>query len=355
MPPADAPRARLVGADATRALATVAVIAIHAAAWPYAPGTPGKHFYDGVQLVVRFAVPVFVLLTGLVLGYAYPKRPAVGSFLKRRLRRSIVPWLAWVPIYLAFDLWTKQLVVHEVNDVIAWFQAGAGHLYFLIIVPQFYVLFIAWPRRHPWTAAAVAMAVQTILCTVRLYVPMDGYLEQYVTVWYGFLFFPYWIGYFAIGVALGGEPRISHKRIAIAVAAIAAIAGNALLVAKPLGGAVNAGFAEGTGAFLVPWMPLAALPIAALALIAGPSLLAHRPRLSRLTTLISDNSLGIYIIHPIILWEFGYATGAFFLADFLLAIPGFIAFIAIILALSIVATRLLSRTPVAITLGTTRR
>ncbi len=305
------------------------------------------------MLAARFSVPAFLLLTGLVLAYAYRDRPLGKGFLVRRLRRSIVPWLFWAPVYFAFG-WFTGVIPHDATHAVEWFKEGGGHLYFLLIVPQFYLLFMLWPKRHRVATAFILMAIQTVLCVVRLWIAFDSEVLNYLTIWYGFLLFPYWMGYFAVGVCIAGEITPKRRALTIGVAAISVVLSCALLIAQPLGDAARRGYADGTGGFLVPWMPLLTLSITGLLLVAGPMLMRRSAVVARVVMTISDNSLGIYIVHPILLTYLGNWTGAFFFAPFLLAIPGFIAFVAIVLVLALLATRLIVRTPLAMTLGAPR-
>src|SRR5437879_1015803 len=108
-PAATAPR-RLPGADALRALAAVAVVVIHASHWPLQDHGADDAVYGSITLLARFAVPAFVMLAGLVLGFRYGSERLGGAFLLRRARRSVVPFLIWAPIFCVIDIvWSVGL------------------------------------------------------------------------------------------------------------------------------------------------------------------------------------------------------------------------------------------------------
>jgi surface polysaccharide O-acyltransferase-like enzyme len=204
------------------------------------------------------------------------------------------------------------------------------------------------------------MVTQTLLCIYRLYGPMPiGVLEQFF-LWHGFQLLPFWIGYFAVGVAAGrtlasrGEPARIRWGPVLAVAAVAALSGW-LLVAVTYGSAPHAGFSQGTGGFLLPQEPLFVISIAVLVWLTGRSVVARGGRLATVIRVLSENSLGVYILHPIIIFliarhmEGLLFTGlpVSFLGFLILTVSGLVAASAVAL--------LLSATPLAPTLGARRR
>jgi surface polysaccharide O-acyltransferase-like enzyme len=90
--------------DNLRAIATVAVIGIHVSS-DYAPASgtiPAYDFWIGniFDSASRFAVPMFVMLSGALL---LSKDYEIGTFLKKRLVRLLIPFLFWSLIYIAFS------------------------------------------------------------------------------------------------------------------------------------------------------------------------------------------------------------------------------------------------------------
>jgi surface polysaccharide O-acyltransferase-like enzyme len=140
--------------NSLRLIALFAVIVLHVSAIPL--GQYGRlpitswltaDFYNAL---VRFAVPVFVMITGaLTLHREYE----LGPFLKKRLSRIVVPFLFWSLVYvwyswyievIAFDAdtWTSvKRVLHELkygSSYHLWYVYMLIGLYFFIpIISKF--------------------------------------------------------------------------------------------------------------------------------------------------------------------------------------------------------------------------
>jgi surface polysaccharide O-acyltransferase-like enzyme len=346
---------RLHAADALRALATVLVIVIHTSHWP-----PSAVVFDDLDLLSRLAVPAFMMLTGVLLGYQYGgERPDPRAFLRRRFSRSLLPWLAWAPVYAVTGWLLTGDVSHSAAGLTTFFSYGAGHLWFLLLIPQMYLLYLVWPRHHLWIWAAVAVSAQTALAVYRLYGPMPIAVLSQLTLWHGFQLLPFWIGYFAIGLAAGrelairGVPRPNAR--VIAAAALATVVSAVLLVAVAYNGAPHGAFQQGTGGFLLPQEPLFVISVAILVLFGGPAVVGRSRALATTTRILSENSLGIYILHPILIYVIGRQLGALLSPGLPVSLAGFLLLTVAGLAAATLVSVLLSTTPLAPTLGVRRR
>src|SRR4051812_25941231 len=88
--------------EALRAFAFLAVVLQHAIGH-YAYG-PESRLSDGVLLGVllllaKFAVPVFIFITGLVLFYNYSDGVQFGRFVRKRFKDILLPYMPWVILY----------------------------------------------------------------------------------------------------------------------------------------------------------------------------------------------------------------------------------------------------------------
>jgi len=92
--------------DNLRVIATIAVIGIHVSSdyVPYGGGTISAYeFWVGNIFcsLSRFAVPIFVMLSGALL---LSKDYGIGAFLKKRLFRLVLPFIFWSLAYISKSL-----------------------------------------------------------------------------------------------------------------------------------------------------------------------------------------------------------------------------------------------------------
>lgn len=144
--PADKPE-QLNWINNLRIIALVAVIVLHTTSPVLETYNKGPlttwlvgDFYNSL---VRFAVPVFVMITGaLMLHREYD----LGGFLKKRLSRVVVPFLFWSLIYIAYmyynedidypgDWWlTLKQVLHFLRD------GASYHLWYVYMIIGLYLI-----------------------------------------------------------------------------------------------------------------------------------------------------------------------------------------------------------------------
>lgn len=128
-----------------RALAAIMVIIIHITA------TSVVNLQDGLLLktiivINRFAkpsVPMFVFASGLALFYVYQQKEfELKTFITKRMRVVLIPYLGWcIGYYFYYSLsGTRQFTAVSLIKSIA-LGTMDYHLYFIVIIIQFYVLF----------------------------------------------------------------------------------------------------------------------------------------------------------------------------------------------------------------------
>lgn len=210
---------RLREFDFVRAFAALSVIAIHVTAGYVATSQLG---YVWNQLM-RYAVPLFVMLSGFLLFYVDLGRAPLSywQFLRVRFQKIILPYALWTAIYFLYTtrhdwsawlhhdpmtplfLFTKQLVT----------GTGYVHLYFLLIMVQLYILY---PFLKRWMEKqAVSLAISSFLLTLIAQTLI--YLHQihvlvlpslgipYVSL------FPIWLFYFTFGM-LAAQKKASWEK-----------------------------------------------------------------------------------------------------------------------------------------------
>lgn len=141
------PATRLVWIDVLRTVSIFAVILLHAAApllLEYDTGAEqgGRTWWIGnlYDAAVRWCVPVFVMVSGaLLLGRS--GQESVGTFLRRRMLRVALPFLAWSVLYFE---WGSRFYGGEpdYSEFLPTFLAEpiAYHLWFLYMLLGLYLL-----------------------------------------------------------------------------------------------------------------------------------------------------------------------------------------------------------------------
>lgn len=177
-----------------RAFAFLAVVLQHAIAhYAYLPET---ELADGVSLVIlliasKFAVPLFIFITGLVLFYNYDGPFSYGSFLKKRFYDIAVPYLLWSVVYGLPQVLHQGGGPAAVIDMLRLFLTGKSsyHLWYIVMILQFYLLFplyrsaIGWLK--PWVRTpkriglALLAAAAVYMYLMKLVGPIYVMAEQW--------------------------------------------------------------------------------------------------------------------------------------------------------------------------------
>ena len=217
-------------ADVLRAVAILAVVALHSAA-PSIGHLPQVGYATWwtanlIDSACRWCVPIFVMISGaLLLDPERQESPA--EFYRRRLGRIGIPLVVWSVFYL----WWSGL---DQGHMLSWHEAltlllrGTPyyHLYFLFIIAGLYLFTPAlrvFTRQAPLplqTTTAIASLALAWLAQLA-----GAYLNAGTNTAFG-LFLP-WVGYYLAGAVLsrsewaGRWPMIYPSAFVLAIAATA--------------------------------------------------------------------------------------------------------------------------------------
>lgn len=189
--------------DLIRVVAALTVIGIHiTASYIYLSNTA----YILNQLA-RFAVPLFLIMSGFLLYYADINSgfSGVKNFYIKRFKKLLRPYIIWTFIYAGLNAYAARNWAGEIAKIpyhLIWGTASY-HLYFIIIILQLYLI-------YPWLRHQVKKRPATILfaslflsfvCQTLLYFDMLGIykLPAGYNMFY-LVFFPVWIFYFVFGM-----------------------------------------------------------------------------------------------------------------------------------------------------------
>lgn len=180
------PAARLMELDILRAFAILAVLVVHTTSQATVDITAGSRsqiLYLVFNRISLFAVPAFIFLSGIVLFYRYKDRWSgreAIQFYCKRIQYIVLPYVLWALAYYLFIPWffdtlaAHPLTAAEFVEKLLWGET-AYHLYFIIIIVQFYAVFpILMSIVHRFPAAGrwlplLGLAVQTAAYACRFY------------------------------------------------------------------------------------------------------------------------------------------------------------------------------------------
>lgn len=213
-----------------RVFATLTVILLHAAG--FGALHVKKIAYSDwwichiINIFGRFAVPVFVMLSGYLLINKYEE---LGSFLKKRFIRIFVPFLIWSLVYIIWSNFkglaneqTPWTIGDFVKKILTGGGGGAGHLWFVYMLLGIYAFTPIVSRWIKGTENNPLPNTQQneVLYFIILWV-VGNVVYTLVNKWFGFeikfdiRYFTGFVGYFVLGYGLGNTGTKLSKNILI--------------------------------------------------------------------------------------------------------------------------------------------
>ncbi|HWD87639.1 MAG TPA: acyltransferase family protein [Mucilaginibacter sp.] len=160
-------------------------------------------FYNALS---RFAVPVFVMITGALL---FNKEYELGSFLKRKLSRIIWPFLFWSLVFIGYGWYDEELNFNNDfwhNTMLVLQQLKYGAYYHLWYVYMLIGLYLIIPILSKFVRNATEREIQYFLLVWFIVIAFSQpYLAHFwpqVDVRY----FTGYIGYLVLGYYLATKP-----------------------------------------------------------------------------------------------------------------------------------------------------
>jgi len=252
----------------------------------------------GLNGISRWAVPLFIMISGALL-LADQRRFDLRRFVSRRVLKVVVPFVLWSMIYVCIDAWVRpessvwsKLIALPTHP--PWYHLG----FFYYFIPLYLLVpLLMWVRDRPRGRALLAacVCVWMVGICVELFA-VSKYRWPDFFLYSGFLL----LGYFMRNVS----PRLA--KLLFAVGALAAALTSVVVITQSLAAMT---YVPGQ------WFSYKTLNVALAAsgvFSLGLLLTARRQSLPPLVSRLSENSLGIYLIHPIFLIplrDLGVRTG----------------------------------------------
>ncbi len=141
----------------------------------------------------RFAVPLFIFVSSLVLSYKYFHNLDKKSFYSKRIKSIILPYIIFSLFYMLCEIAYLSRIPNAEEVIINWIIGGYGYLWFLVLIMQLYILFpfiVNIYKRYsakPEYLLLTAFAVELLWSIIDLGMPKE-------------FLFPSGIFYFMLGI-----------------------------------------------------------------------------------------------------------------------------------------------------------
>ncbi len=309
--------------DHVRILGTVAVVVGHVSDMVLYSQEPLSHAWwvcNGYDAAVRWAVPIYIMLSGsLLLDPARAEPPA--TFYRKRLSRLGVPIVFWSAVFMWFSVdytgWVPSWRA-------AWLNLLKGepyvHMHFIFRIAGLYAItpMLRVFVRHA-TRAMVVGTVALLLCVSAADTVANNFTETSLSLFFRFVPF---VGYYLFGYLMRDGVR-SGRTLAVCwaglVASIAVLAGGTGLLVDRF--VVGAGRTQiygppSLGMMLYDFVSPVRVTMALCAWVVLVSLFRnpwpHGKWGRSAIRFWANTTLGLYLIHPLFreLWWAGLRFGS---------------------------------------------
>jgi len=143
--------------------------------------------------ISRFAVPMFFLVSGFVLELNYHSNPNYISYLKKRLSRILIPYLAWSAFY--YFLIYRQHTISYFSSLLA-----GNSSYQLYFIPTLLIFYLIFPLLHHFYRYLSKWPIMIILGIIQLYLLYRDYYINPLPLFYPFAIACLNFYFFLIGI-----------------------------------------------------------------------------------------------------------------------------------------------------------
>lgn len=332
-------------ADGLRVIAVIVVIALHASAIRVVHLPEVNSFPWWIANIIdsmsRWAVPVFIMLSGALLLDVNRKYTLLG-FYEKRFSRVVIPFIFWVAFYFYWsDRFYGMDITPEFIRESIWDGISYNHLYFLFIITGLYfvtpLLRLLIKHRIIYDHWALAL--------VLLYLAESGTLYNYVPMVGVTKFIPF-IPYFLLGYLLRHEGIRAKSGILFLMGYVVSSAVIALVTYQ----LIDQFGKDDLRSFVMYDHFNACVIIQSVCIFLLAQRIFHLQQesfLPKLLTVLSPITFGIYLLHVVFLDVFRIYTVTFNLKYIL---PTIILEVAVVFVVSALASMLLSKIPVVKTI-----
>jgi surface polysaccharide O-acyltransferase-like enzyme len=253
---------------------------------------------DFLNATVRFAVPVFVMITGALLLH---REYEISGFLKKRLSRVVIPFLFWSLVYIGYSWYNEEISFGSdawanIKQVLHLLKYGSSyHLWYVyMLIGLYFIIPVIGKFVRNATEKEVLYFLVVWFAVMLITQP---YLVRYNPA-VDMHYFAGYIGYLVLGHYLAFKDfKVKHLQlwmIALFVLSIAIIAiGTWLIIPHPkLPGTM----------FYEPVSPVVLMLSVSVFIVVKNTLPKVPPVITRIRDFAGKYNYGIYLGHALVLY-----------------------------------------------------
>lgn len=287
---------RAFSADFIKAIAIFGVVVIHSTVEPYSlipfNDTIAWITVDMYSSLARFAVPLFVMVSGVLLLDPSKAEEPVWAFFKKRFWRIIPAFVFWTTVYFIWRFYVNKEMLTGQNIIQDIFTGPYYHFWFIYMLVGIYLftpvlrVFIKYAKRSTvYYFALVAVITSAIIPLLKLCTNVD-------LNWA--LFLPTgWLGYYLLGYLLKDfRPKMFLPILGFIIGTVTTAVGTYVVTANS-GGQLNEFFHDNLG------FSIALSSISVFLVLNRISV--RSIQIKGLVKAVAVNSLSIYLMHLLVL------------------------------------------------------
>lgn len=134
---------RVKEADLLKGFAILSVLLVHTS-WNFIKAENLSEiiiFNAVINTFSRFAVPLFIFVSGLVLSYRYSTKFRKETFYSNRIKSILPAYILFSLFYMLCEIAYLSRIPTTKEVIIDWMTGGYGYLWFLVLIMQLYIFF----------------------------------------------------------------------------------------------------------------------------------------------------------------------------------------------------------------------
>ncbi|MEN6413227.1 MAG: acyltransferase [Veillonellales bacterium] len=212
---------RVIAIEYIRGISMLGVVGIHTGAYSLTNPLVNVHLFALFDIFTRFSVPIFFFVSAFGLFFNHKLEESLDylSFMQRRLRTVLLPYLSWSFLYMIHytlisgdnSIWHPVLLLKYFIFGLASYQ-----LYFLVILLWFYALMPCWRSilryiiKNPIRNLAILLAIQIVFNYYSSYLLRPIFSNHYLNLAIQYRL-SYWVIHYVFIFLLGAICALKYQ------------------------------------------------------------------------------------------------------------------------------------------------